>query len=89
MAGYKKFFRPHNGKGMNSKTPFEKFTDSKTLVFSHVFQFPTLLLENILKKVGTFCPLFCNKLDDKYVFTMFQRINGICFNTNYNITSLA
>lgn len=63
------FFRPHSGKGMNGRTPFEKFIDSKSLVSSHVFQFPTLLLEDILKKVGTFYSLFCNKLGGKYVFT--------------------
>ncbi|ADQ39698.1 Integrase catalytic region [Caldicellulosiruptor acetigenus I77R1B] len=65
------FFRPHSGKGMNGRTPFEKFIDSKSLVSSHVFQFPTLLLEDILKKVGTFYSLFCNKLGGKYVFTTY------------------
>ncbi len=54
---------------MNERIPLEKFEDSKTLIFFHVFQFPTLLLEDILKKVGNFSSLFCNKLGGKYVFT--------------------
>jgi|GEM_PF-4110469 len=72
LQGTWNFFRPHNGKGMNGRTPFEKFKGSKTLVSSHVFQFPTLLLEDILKKVGIFYSLFCNKLGGKYVFNTCQ-----------------
>ncbi|ABP66564.1 transposase [Caldicellulosiruptor saccharolyticus DSM 8903] len=67
------FFRPHNGKGMNGRTPFEKFIASKSLVSSHIFQFPTLLLEDIMKKVGTFYSLFCNKFGGKYVFTTYLK----------------
>lgn len=63
------FFRPHSGKGMNGRTPFEKFKNSKILVSSHIFQFHTLLLEDILTKVGTLSYLFCNILGGKYVFT--------------------
>jgi len=63
------FYRPNNGKGMNGRTPFEKFQDSKVFVSSHVFLFPTLLLENVFKKIGTIYSLFCNKLGGKYVFT--------------------
>lgn len=70
------FFRPHNGKGMNGRTPFEKFIASKSLVSSHIFQFPTLLLEDIMKKVGTFYSLFCNKFGGKYVFTTYRLHNG-------------
>ena len=39
------------------------------MVSSHVFLFPTLLLEDVLRKVGTFYSLIRNILGGKYVFT--------------------
>ena len=66
-------FKPHNGKGMNGKTPYEKFKESKLMVSSHVLLFPTLLLEGILRKVGAFYSM--NNLDGKYVFTKYLQNN--------------
>jgi len=68
------FFRPHNGKGMYGRTPYEKFRESKVMVSSHVFLFPTLLLEDLLRKVGTFYSLIKNYLGGKYLFTKCLKI---------------
>ncbi len=63
------FYRPHCGLGMRGMTPKEKLKYSKTTVHSHVQLFPVVLLESVLKIVGTFDPLKL-LLSGKYVHTM-------------------
>src|SRR5919108_1725017 len=63
------FYRPHSGLGMRGMTPGEKLKYSKTMVHSHVQLFPVLLLESILKVVGT-SNLLKLLLDGKYLHTM-------------------
>jgi hypothetical protein len=65
------FYRPHSGLGMRGMTPGEKLKYSKTMVHSHVQLFPVLLLESILKVVGT-SNLLKLLLDGKYLHTMCQ-----------------
>jgi hypothetical protein len=38
---------------MKGRIPYEKFKESKVMVSFHVCFFPTLLLEDVLKKVDT------------------------------------
>ena len=65
------FYRPHGGLGMRGMTPGEKLKYSKTMVHTHVQLFPVLLLESVLKIVGTFDPLKL-LLSGKYLHTMCQ-----------------
>lgn len=67
------FYRTHCGLGMRGMTSKEKLKYSKTMVHSHVQLFPVLLLESVLKIVGTFDPLKL-LLSGKYVHTMCQLI---------------
>jgi transposase len=41
--------RNHFGRNMNGKTPLQKLKSLRTNIFSHVVQFPVMLLENTLK----------------------------------------
>ena len=45
--------RPSHGIAMNGKTPLEKLRSYKTMIHSHVFTFPVLLMEDIIKMFGT------------------------------------
>ena len=47
-------YRPSYGINMHGLTPEEKLKTSKTIIQSHVLQFPVLLMENMLKSLGAF-----------------------------------
>ena len=45
--------RPSYGIAMNGKTPLQKLQEYKTMIHSHVFTFPVLLMEDVIKMFGT------------------------------------
>ncbi len=45
----------------------KKFRESKIMISGHVYEYPVVLLEKVLRKVGSLHYLF-NKLTGKYVF---------------------
>jgi transposase len=47
-------YRPSYGINMHGLTPQEKLKASQTLIQNHVIQFPVLLMEYVLKSLGTF-----------------------------------
>jgi hypothetical protein len=64
------FYRPHSGLGMKGMTPREKRKYTKTMVHWHVQLFPVLLLERVLKVIGTPNQLFKHLIGGKYVHTI-------------------
>ena len=44
--------RPSHGIAMNGKTPLEKRGSNKTMIHSHVFTCPVLLMEDVIKMFG-------------------------------------
>jgi putative transposase len=45
--------RPSYGIAMNGNTPLQKLRGYKTMIHSHVFTFPVLLMEDVIKMFGT------------------------------------
>jgi putative transposase len=64
------FYRPHGGLGMKGMTPKEKLKYTRTMVHWHVQLFPVLLLEELLRVVGTPNQFFKYLIGGKYLHTM-------------------
>src|ERR1700756_111638 len=64
------FYRPHGGLGMRGMTPKEKLKYTKTMVHWHVQLFPVLLLEELLRVIGTPNQFFKHLIGGKYLHTM-------------------
>lgn len=59
--------RPSWGIGMNGQTPLEKLKKKNNLISERIFQFPTLLLDNLLQKTGSYVPT-------NYLFLLFTKL---------------
>jgi len=62
-------YRPSYGIAMHGLTPQEKLKTAKSMIHDHVIQFPVLLMENVLKSLGTFTALLKLLRTGKYVPT--------------------
>ena len=73
--------RPSFGIGMKGKTPLEKLRGYKTLIHPHIYTFPVLLMEDVIKYFGpaikwfeTYFKLQFIKLTGTYVRTRYQKV---------------
>jgi putative transposase len=79
------FYRPHFGLGMNGCTPKKKLKTTKTMVNHHVLLFPVLLLETILRHIGSINQFLKPHVGGKYVYTTCLILDGYFgFNTALN-----
>ncbi len=62
-------YRPSYGINMHGRTPKEKLIASKTMIQNHVIQFPVLLMDYVLKSIGTFTASLKLLKAGKYVHT--------------------
>jgi putative transposase len=62
-------YRPSYGINMHGRTPKEKLIASKTMIQNHVIQFPVLLMDYVLKSIGTFTASLKFLKAGKYVHT--------------------
>jgi hypothetical protein len=62
-------YRPSYGINMHGRTPKEKLVASKTMIQDHVIQFPVLLMDYVLKSIGTFTAALKLLKAGKYVPT--------------------
>jgi putative transposase len=65
-------YRPSYGIAMHGLTPQEKLIASNTMINKHVLLFPVLLMEYVLKSLGTFTALLKLIKTGKYVPTVCQ-----------------
>lgn len=66
------FYRPNFGLGMKGLTPKEKLRATKSMVHQHALLFPVLLLESILRRIGSINQFLKPNLGGKYVYTTCQ-----------------
>jgi putative transposase len=69
-------YRPSYGIAMHGLTPQEKLKASHAGINDHVLQFPVLLMENVLRLLGTFTATLKLLLAGKYVPTTCQEIGN-------------
>jgi putative transposase len=62
------FYRPNFGLGMKGCTPQEKLKTTKTMIHWHIILFPVLLLETILRHIGSINQLLKQQKGGKYVY---------------------
>lgn len=65
-------YRPSYGIAMHGRTPHEKLNASHTNINAHLLQFPVLLMENVLRLLGTFTASLKLIQAGKYLPTMCQ-----------------
>jgi len=66
------FFRSNYGLGMKGLTPREKLKATKVMMHQHVLLFPVLLLEGLLRKIGSLNHFLRQHEGGKYVHTTCQ-----------------
>jgi len=71
--------RPSYGIGMRGRTPLEKLRSHKCMINSHVLTFPVLLLEDVLKMIGSGVDWFHLYFGMKYI-----KISGNYVRTRYH-----
>jgi hypothetical protein len=74
------FYRSHYGFGMHGLTPKEKLKATKVMIHQHVLLFPVLLLEGLLRKIGSLNQFLEHHQGGNYVPTTCQ-VSGFhgCF----------
>lgn len=63
------FYRHHFGLGMKGLTPKAKLKATKVMVHWHILLFPVLLLEGLLRRIGSIDQFLREQLGGKYVYT--------------------
>lgn len=67
------FYKPSFGIAMRGLTPREKLKATKSMVHAHVMLFPVMLLEDVMKVVGSPSELLSGLFGGTYVYTTCQR----------------
>jgi putative transposase len=70
-------YRPSYGIAMNGRTPQEKLKASHAGIHEHLLQFPVLLMEYVLKLLGTFTSSLKLFKTGKYVPTMCRHSSNV------------
>ena len=63
------YLRPHFGYGMGGMTPLERLRSSGSLLADRILQFPVLLLEGVMRPLGSFVSYLNRFKDVQYVLT--------------------
>ena len=72
------YLRPHFGYGMGGRTPLERLRSSGSLLADRILGFPVLLLEGVMRPLGSFVSYLNRFKDVQYVRTKCPRIPGRC-----------
>jgi hypothetical protein len=72
--------RASYGIAMNGRTPLQKLRDSKALIHDHIFSFPVLLIEDVVRTAGPAVKWF-----ETYLGVQFLRLGGTYVYAKYQI----